>query len=190
MILPNTLGSNISCTFRGLAFLSKECALLECRSGRREPNEEIGTSETRKKDTNAKGVGEEGREEEEVEVDRRRRRGRINRRESDSGQPNASRHCPRLFAPLSLSRGLPLRSCTLCICFKYRRSARSLWELPRPFLFCLPCAKKRQRARRGAQEGESRRNERWRMSAERERERGAQNSLTVDCPLVAIGGSH
>lgn len=69
---------------------------------------------------------ESEKEEEEVEVDRRRRRGRINRRESDSGQPNASRHCPRLFAPLSLSRGLPLRSCTLCICFKYRRSARSL----------------------------------------------------------------
>lgn len=42
--------------------------------------------------------------EEEEEVDRRRR-GRINRRESDSGQPNASRHCPRLFAPLSLPRG-------------------------------------------------------------------------------------
>lgn len=65
-------------------------------------------------------------EEVEEEVDRRRR-GRINRRESDSGQPNASRHCPRLFAPLFLPRGgLPLRSCTLCICFKYRRSARSL----------------------------------------------------------------
>lgn len=44
-------------------------------------------------------------EEEEEKVDRRRRRGRINRRESDSGQPNASRHCPRLFAPLSLPRG-------------------------------------------------------------------------------------
>lgn len=41
---------------------------------------------------------------EEEKVDRRRR-GRINRRESDSGQPNASRHCPRLFAPLSLPRG-------------------------------------------------------------------------------------
>lgn len=48
------------------------------------------------------------REEEMAEkekVDRRRRRGRINRRESDSGQPNASRHCPRLFAPLFLPRG-------------------------------------------------------------------------------------
>lgn len=43
--------------------------------------------------------------EEEEKVDRRRRRSRINRRESDSGQPNASRHCPRLFASLSLPRG-------------------------------------------------------------------------------------
>jgi len=41
----------------------------------------------------------------EEKVDRRRRRGRINRRESDSGQPNASRHCPRFFASLSLPRG-------------------------------------------------------------------------------------
>ena len=35
------------------------------------------------------------------------RRGRINRRESDTGQPNANRHCPRLFSlPLSLSLSL------------------------------------------------------------------------------------
>lgn len=44
LILLNTLGSNISCTFRGLAFLSKECALLECRLGRdwKERDEEEG----------------------------------------------------------------------------------------------------------------------------------------------------
>lgn len=39
---------------------------------------------------------------------RRRRRGRINRRESDTEQPNASRHCPGLFALLSSLLSLPL----------------------------------------------------------------------------------
>lgn len=55
-------------------------------------------------------MGVRGEEEEEEEKgkdeEEDRRRGRINRRESDSEQPNASRHCPRLFAPLSLQRRL------------------------------------------------------------------------------------
>lgn len=52
---------------------------------------------------------------------RRRRRGRINRRESDTGQPLSKTFCPSFpFLPSELL----LRSCTLCIRFKYHRSAR------------------------------------------------------------------
>lgn len=91
-------------------------------------------------------------EEEEEKVDRRRRRGRINRRESDSGQPNASRHCPRLFAPLSLPRGGCRYGAAL---FAYAlniaapRARFEGFQHHSPLLSSLVCAKKRQRARSG-----------------------------------------
>lgn len=136
-------------------------ALRECRSGRHGPNGEIGTGRTKEKDTK-----EEDEKEKEVEEERRRRRGRINRRESDSGQPNASRHCPRLFAPLSLYRegcryGAALFAYALNIA-----APRARFESSQYHVLYFPClsspfrAKKRQRARRRAREGESRRNER------------------------------
>lgn len=63
---------------------------------------------------------------------RRRRRGRINRRESDSGQPNASRHCPGLFAFLPLFLSLSHSPVLSLVLLPDRCPLRSSSSPPRP----------------------------------------------------------
>lgn len=173
-ISPNTLGSNISCTFRGLAFLSKECALLECRSRRHEPNEEIGTSGT-KKDTNAKEGVREGRGGPSSSP-RSHKSSWVGFRAAEREPPLSETFCP--LPLLFLSRGAAATEPALFAYALNIAAQRARFEsshVPSSSVFS---------ARRKDSEGRHRRvrrNERWRTSGERERKR---NPKFADCRLL------